>query len=256
MTEPATLPPRASYDAELEAFATDSETLRDQPDQAVANCNKSLDSMSWWDHVVDWFKDIAGSVQEKINAFCTEVAKFFTTIADLDQGDPYAIYAAGEGYLKAQQTFSGLDTSFKAWNLKALNDWDGSTGAAYAASVPVQAAAVARLATWCGSAGSVLMNHSRGVVEAFIRMRLTMQTTLNELVSAVTSLAVVDPTKLGATIEKIIALAAKIVTAVETLKAAFESWANQSLRSIDAIKVAMANQTGTDGGAWPDFIRA
>ncbi|UJP40650.1 hypothetical protein [Cellulomonas palmilytica] len=256
MSTPAPLPPRSEYDAQVAAHAADVATLGNQPSAAVGEANRSLENLSWWDKLWEWFTDLVDDIQRKLEEFATKVNDFFVTIDGLDQGNPYALYAAGEGYLTAQRTFSGLDSSFNAWNLKALDAWEGPAGSTYAASVPVQAAAVARLASWCGSVGEILMDHSRNVVNEFLAMRAIMRDKLRSITAAVTSLAVVDPVKLADTIEKLIGLTIEIIAAVDEMKTAFEQWANASLRSIDSLKAAMADQTGTHNGEWPEFVRA
>jgi hypothetical protein len=256
MPDPASMPTRSTYDKEVDEYAKDQATLTSQPAAAAKGANACLEGRSGWDEFLDFFRGLVDEIQAKITEFNTKVIEFLDTVVGLDQGDPYAIYAAGQAWLDAQRVFTGLDTSFQPWNLKALDGWEGSAGSTYAASVPVQASAVARLGSWCGSAGAVLMNHSRGVVEAFLQMRLTMADELYKIVNAVADLASLDPTKLGDKISKIVGFVSTIIMAVKTMETMFASWANESMRSIDAMKSAMADQTGTDGGAWPDFVHA
>ncbi len=256
MTAPAPLPPRATYDAQVAAHESDLVTLGEQPAEATAGANASLQELSWWDRLWEWVTDVVDEVQRKLEELVAKVDEFFGTVTGLDQGDPYALHAAGEGYLTAQRTFSGLATSFSPWNLPALDGWEGQAGSAYAAAVSVQAAALDRLASWCGSAGAILMDHSHNVVNEYLAMRSTVRTKVVEITQAVASLAFVDPVKLTDTIEKVIGLTAEIIQAVDDLRTAFQQWANESLRSTDALKVAMADQTGTQGGGWPELVRA
>jgi hypothetical protein len=87
-------------------------------------------------------------------------------------------------------------------------------------------------------------------------MRVLVVKNALSIVRAIASIGSLDLAGLADKIADLVKFAATIVEAVVDVQAAFESWRIKSKGFIDALDGAMADQTGTDGGWWPDFVRA
>lgn len=254
----ATMPARTEYDAAVTGLATDVSTVEGEPERvatAVTNFNEA--DRGFWDSVGDWFTGLVDDIEAAIAEFATTVSEFFELVSTFDQGMPYDMYAAGEAYLEAQAIFSGQVLNLSAWNLTAANGtWTGDNANTYRAGILAQAAALTKLQTWCGDAGGVLMGHARNVVGTYLDMRLDLAMHVNSLYKSISDLVVTDPSKFLGLVQKICVLALDLLTIMANISTSFEKWANESLKSIDTMKLAMANQTGTDAGTWPSFVSA
>lgn len=253
-----TMPDRASYDAEVTEFDTNVQMVDgegERIDTAVTNFNAA--DRGFWESIGEFFSDLIGDIEAAIAEFVTTVTEFFDLVRTFDQGMPFDIYAAGEAFLEAQVIFSGQVLNVSAWNLPAANgSWTGDNANIYRAGVIAQAAALTKIQTWCGDAGGVLMRHARNVVGAYLEMRLVLAQQVKALHDNVSDLIVTDPSKFLTLVQSICKLGVNLVMVMTNISTAFEKWANESLKSIDTMKIAMANQTGTDAGTWPAFVSA
>lgn len=253
-----TMPDRGGYDQEVENLYGDDGDLKSLEGEGV-RINKATtnfnENRTWWDGVCDWFNDLVEDIQAALDEFFAKVAEFFKLVGELDQGSPYDMYAAGEGYLDAERIFSGQVLSVKSWNLKAANgSWTGDTANIYKAGIAAQEAALMRLHIWCGRAGTILMKHSQNVVGEYLKMRALIAGQVCEIEKTVSELIVVDPSKFLSIVQTICKLAVNLVMAMTNINTAFLYWANQSMTAITDFKSAMADQTGTDAGTWPTFV--
>lgn len=253
-----TMPDRGKYDTEVTNFNTDVQTVDGQGERintAVTNFNEA--DRGFWETIGGWFSDLISNIDEALRDFFESVGEFFTLVGTFDQGMPYDIYEAGEAFLDAQRIFSGQIVNISAWNLPAANGtWTGENANTYRAGILAQAAALTKLQTWCGDAGGVLMRHARNVVGAYLDMRLLLAAQVKTIHDNISDLIVTDPSKFLSIVGTICKLAVNLVMVMVNVTTAFDKWANESLKSIDTMKIAMANQSGTDSGTWPTFVSA